>query len=133
LLPEAYCGDVHERLVIYKRLANCGTVDDLTAMQEELIDRFGLPPEPTQVLFDTHRLRILSKPLGIIKIDANSDNITVQFMPKPPVESHRIIHLIQQSKRQIKLAGQDRLRMSVPTEHVRERVNHIKILIKDLS
>ncbi|MGB8600456.1 MAG: transcription-repair coupling factor [Burkholderiales bacterium] len=133
LLPEIYCGDVHERLVIYKRLANCTVVDDLTALQEELIDRFGLPPEPTQVLFDTHRLRILSLPLGITKIDANSDNITVQFMPKPPVESHRIIHLIQQSKKQIKLAGQDRLRMSVPTDHVRERVNHIKTLIKDLS
>ena len=101
-------------------------------MQEELIDRFGLPPEPTQVLFDTHRLRILSKPLGIIKIDANSDNITVQFMPKPPVESHRIIHMIQ-SKRHIKMAGQDRLRMNLPTEDARERVNHIKTLIKDLS
>ncbi|MGB8857525.1 MAG: TRCF domain-containing protein, partial [Burkholderiales bacterium] len=132
LLPEVYCGDVHERLVIYKRLANCSSADDFTSMQEELIDRFGLPPEPTQVLFDTHRLRILSKPLGITKIDANSDNITIQFMPKPPVESHRIIHLMQ-SKRNIKLAGQDRLRMNVATENVRERVNHIKTLIKDLS
>ena len=25
LLPETYCDDVHERLVLYKRLANCAT------------------------------------------------------------------------------------------------------------
>src|SRR5271169_1871711 len=50
LLPETYCSDVHERLVLYKRLANCETEAELTAMQEELIDRFGLPPEPTQAL-----------------------------------------------------------------------------------
>jgi transcription-repair coupling factor (superfamily II helicase) len=132
LLPESYCGDVHERLVIYKRLANCGSLDDLTTMQEELIDRFGLPPEPTQALFDTHRLRILSHPLGIIKIDASSETISVQFIPKPPVEAHRIIHLIQ-SKRYIKLAGQDRLRMTLASVDVRERVNHIRALIKELS
>src|SRR6185503_14516679 len=36
LLPERYCADVHERLVLYKRLANCTTLPDLDAMQEEL-------------------------------------------------------------------------------------------------
>src|SRR6185295_15652159 len=29
LLPETYCGDVHERLVLYKRLANCATDEEL--------------------------------------------------------------------------------------------------------
>ncbi|MEZ0245813.1 MAG: transcription-repair coupling factor, partial [Methylophilaceae bacterium] len=35
LLPDAYCPDVHERLVIYKRLANCTTSEQLQTMQEE--------------------------------------------------------------------------------------------------
>src|SRR6185436_17447439 len=50
LLPETYCADIHERLVLYKRLANCDTAAELTSMQEELIDRFGLPPEQAQAL-----------------------------------------------------------------------------------
>src|SRR3954470_16456597 len=41
LLPEHYCADIHERLVLYKRLANCETLGELEAMQEELVDRFG--------------------------------------------------------------------------------------------
>ena len=48
LLPETYCADVHERLIIYKRLANCKTAEELTQLAEELIDRFGLLPEPAQ-------------------------------------------------------------------------------------
>ena len=50
LLPDDYCSDVHERLVLYKRLANCDSADELEAMHEELVDRFGSPPEAAQAL-----------------------------------------------------------------------------------
>ena len=72
LLPNNYCADVHERLVLYKRLAHCEDIAALDSLHEELIDRFGLPPEQTKALLDTHRLRILAKPLGITRIDASS-------------------------------------------------------------
>src|SRR5690606_38413381 len=67
LLPETYCGDVHERLSIYKRLANCATFDAISDLQEELIDRFGKMPEPAQALVETHRLRVAAKPVGTVK------------------------------------------------------------------
>jgi transcription-repair coupling factor (superfamily II helicase) len=44
LLPDGYCPDVHERLTLYKRLANGENGDDIDALQEELIDRFGELP-----------------------------------------------------------------------------------------
>jgi len=131
LLPDDYCGDIHERLVLYKRLANCENQDDLERLQEELIDRFGLPPEPTQTLLDSHRLRILGKPMGIIKVDATSDAVQVQFAPNPPIEAARIIQLVQ-SQRNVKLAGQDRLRVTVSAPRVADRVAEIKKLMKAL-
>ncbi len=112
LLPSDYCGDIHQRLVIYKRLANCNTQEDLDDMQQELIDRFGLLPEPAQTLLDSHRLRILAKPLGISKVDASSEAIVMQFVPNPPIDPMKIITLIQ-SKRHIKMAGQDKLRIEL--------------------
>ena len=42
----------------------------LTAVHEELVDRFGLPPEPVKSLLETHRLRVAAKPIGIARIDA---------------------------------------------------------------
>jgi transcription-repair coupling factor (superfamily II helicase) len=109
LLPGDYCPDVHERLVLYKRLASVHDGEELTQLQEELIDRFGPLPDPARALLDTHRLRLIAKPLGIVKVDASGDGILLQFVPQPPIDPGRIIQLIQ-TRRDIKLAGENRLR-----------------------
>ena len=125
LLPDSYCGDIHQRLVLYKRLANCATPEELDDMHQELIDRFGLLPEAAQTLLDSHRLRILAKPLGISKVDASSEAITIQFVPDPPIDPMKIITLIQ-SKRHVKMAGQDRLRIELQYGELKQRVLAIR-------
>jgi transcription-repair coupling factor (superfamily II helicase) len=49
--------------------------------------------------------------VGIIKIDAHTEAANLQFMPKPPIDPMRIIELIQKN-RQIKLNGQDKLKIT---------------------
>jgi transcription-repair coupling factor (superfamily II helicase) len=132
LLPEDYCGDIHQRLVLYKRLANCATQEELDDMHQELIDRFGLLPQPAQTLLDSHRLRILAKPLGISKVDASSEAIVIQFVPNPPLDPMKIITLIQ-SKRHIKMAGQDKLRIELKYGDFNQRVLAIKHFFNELS
>ncbi|MGO4377736.1 transcription-repair coupling factor [Pseudoduganella sp. RAF53_2] len=132
LLPADFCGDVHERLSIYKRLANCEAQDAIDNLQEELIDRFGKLPEQAKALVETHRLRIAAKTVGIIKIDAHSEAANLQFMPKPPIDPMRIIHLIQ-NQRHIKLAGQDKLKITANMPDLTARVNQIKTAIKQLT
>jgi transcription-repair coupling factor (superfamily II helicase) len=131
LLPADFCGDVHERLSIYKRLANCETPGRIDDMQEELIDRFGKLPDAVKALIETHRLRIAAKQVGIIKIDAHDDAASLQFMEKPPIDPIRIITLIQKN-RHIKLAGQDKLRITSAMPDLASRVNQVKQTIKQL-
>ncbi len=132
LLPNDYCGDIHQRLMLYKRLANCGTLEDLDEMHQELIDRFGLLPEPAQTLLDSHRLRILAKPLGISKVDASSEAIVIQFVPNPPIDPMKIITMIQ-SKRHIKMVGQDKLRIELKYGDLQQRVLAIKNFFGELK
>lgn len=131
LLPSTYCGDVHERLSIYKRLANCKTQDGVNDLQEELIDRFGKLPDAAQALVETHRLRVAAVPVGIIKIDAHSESATLQFEPNPPIDAMRIIELIQKN-RHIKLNGQDKLRITANMPDLAARVLQIKNTIRAL-
>src|SRR5690606_23180378 len=98
LLPSDYCPDVQERLTLYKRLANCDNDDDLRALQEELIDRFGELPPQTQALIETHRLRLLVKPYGVAKLDASEAQISVQFGPNPAIDPGKVILLIQRDR-----------------------------------
>jgi transcription-repair coupling factor (superfamily II helicase) len=132
LLPDDYCHDIHERLVLYKRMANCSDDEQLDDMQRELVDRFGLLPDPTRALLDCHRLRIAAKPLGIMRIDASADSIQVQFIPNPPIDPLKIIQLIQ-SSREYSLSGQDRLKIQVPIADINKRVMRIKELIQRLN
>jgi transcription-repair coupling factor (superfamily II helicase) len=132
LLPEAYCGDVHERLVLYKRLANCSTEDELERLTEELVDRFGPLPDPARVLLECHKLRILGAPLGVQKIDAAPSGIVVQFIPEPPVEPKKILALVQ-SSRIYRLPGPDRVRIEMKHEDLKQRSNEVRQFLKRLA
>ncbi|OGS91886.1 MAG: transcription-repair coupling factor [Gallionellales bacterium GWA2_60_18] len=132
LLPNDYCGDIHQRLVVYKRLANCGTKEELDDMQQELIDRFGLLPEPAQTLLDSHRLRIAARPLGISKVDASSEAIVIQFVPDPPIDPMKIISLIQ-SRRYVRMAGQDKLRIEIKHDDLQQRVLAVRHFFGELA
>ncbi|MED5596015.1 transcription-repair coupling factor [Janthinobacterium sp. P210006] len=132
LLPADFCGDVHERLSIYKRLANCATQDKIDDIQEELIDRFGKLPDAVKALVETHRLRIAAKTVGIVKIDVHGEAATLQFMAKPPIDPMRIIGLIQKN-RHIKLHGQDKLKITAAMPDLAARVTQIKTTIKQLT
>jgi transcription-repair coupling factor (superfamily II helicase) len=132
LLPESYCGDVHERLVLYKRLANCSTDEELERLTEELVDRFGPLPDPARVLLECHRLRIQGAPLGVQKIDASAGGIVVQFIPQPPVDSRRVLQLVQ-SNRIYRLPGPDRVRIEARHEDLRQRSNEVRQFLRKLA
>ncbi|MBZ0105843.1 MAG: transcription-repair coupling factor [Sulfuricella denitrificans] len=132
LLPKDYCGDINQRLTLYKRLANCDSMEELDLIHEELIDRFGLLPPAASTLLEAHRLRVLARPLGIMKIDASSDAIVVQFVPSPPIDPAKIIEFIQKQPG-CKLAGPDKIRIGVPLPEVEQRLTTIKFLFKKLQ
>ncbi len=121
LLPADYCSDVHERLVLYKRLANCESGEELESMQEELVDRFGRPPEPAQALLACHRLRIAARPKGVVKIDAGPERSTLHFEKEPPFDAGILIQLVQRDGR-IRFAGPDRVRIERAAPTLSERV-----------
>jgi transcription-repair coupling factor (superfamily II helicase) len=136
LLPNDYCPDVHERLSLYKRLSSCNSYDHLLNIKEEIVDRFGDLPEPALSLFETHRLRLQMAALGIKKIDANPVQITLQFVPNPPIDPMKIIQLVQTNKR-IQLNGQDKLKI-LPADkeafiNFTQRLEAIRQLLKHLG
>ncbi len=132
LLTTTYCPDVHERLVIYKRLANCNDDDELDGLQEELIDRFGLLPEQGEALIACHRLRVAAKSIGIVKIDASADAIQLQFNPKADIDPTKLIALLQRDRR-CRMNGPDKLRVTVQHEDIVLRADFVKNLLKEFT
>lgn len=132
LLPDDYCGDVHLRLSFYKKLATAKTVDQIDTLLEEIVDRFGKLPPQGQTLIDVHRLRVLARPYGVVKVDAAPTVIHITFKPNPPIEPLAIIHLVQKN-RHIKLAGNDKLRIEKSLVEVKERAQMVRDVLKSLG
>lgn len=132
LLPESYCPDIHERLVLYKRLAVCETVQQINAIHEELVDRFGLPEQPVKTLIESHHLRLAAKELGIDAIDATSEAVTITFGKHHRIDPTEIILLIQTDKK-YRLAGADKLKFTAQMEHVEMRIKTVKSVLKTLK
>ena len=132
LLPESYCPDIHERLVLYKRLAVCETVQQINAIHEELVDRFGLPEQPVKTLIESHHLRLAAKELGIDAIDATGEAVTITFGKHHQIDPTEIILLIQMDKK-YRLAGSDKLRFTAEMENIEVRINTVKNVLKTLK
>ena len=132
LLPDAYCGDVHVRLSLYKRLASADKLDRIDAMLEEIVDRFGKLPPQAQTLFDLHRLRVQARAYGVVKIDAGPQAMSIGFRPNPPVDAMRIIELVQKN-RHIKLAGNDKLRIEKTLPDPASRAQFVRDVLRSLG
>jgi transcription-repair coupling factor (superfamily II helicase) len=132
LLPDDFCGDVHLRLSFYKKLATAKTANQIDALMEEIIDRFGKLPDQAQTLIDVHRLRVLSQPYGVLKVDAAPGVITITFKKDPPIDSMKIIQLIQKNKH-IKLAGNEKLRIERVLPEARERAQMVRDVLRNLG
>lgn len=132
LLPESYCPDIHERLVLYKRLAVCETVQQINAIHEELVDRFGLPEQAVKTLIESHHLRLMAKELGIDAIDAAGEAVTVTFGKHHCIDPTEIILLIQTDKK-YRPAGADKLRFAAEMENIEVRINTVKTVLKTLQ
>jgi transcription-repair coupling factor (superfamily II helicase) len=132
LLPDDFCGDVHLRLSFYKKLATAKTADQIDALMEEIIDRFGKLPAQAQTLIDVHRLRVISQPFGVVKVDAAPGVISITFKKNPPIDPMKIIQMIQKNKH-IKLAGNEKLRIERELPEVKDRAQMVRDVLRGLG
>ncbi|MCX7515290.1 transcription-repair coupling factor [Frateuria sp. STR12] len=133
LIPDDYLPDVHTRLTLYKRIASARNEDQLRDLQVEMIDRFGLLPEPTRTLFALSSLKLMATPLGIRKLDIGASNGRITFRDKPDIEPMAIIRLIQSQPRVYKLDGQDKLKITLDLPGVAERIRATQEVLVQLG
>ncbi|MGH8691319.1 MAG: TRCF domain-containing protein, partial [Burkholderiales bacterium] len=133
LLPAAYCSDVHERLSLYKRLADADSREALDALREELVDRFGELPEPARALLECHRVRIAARPLGVARVDVTHEAVQLQFVKDPPLDGAKVIAFIRSKGRQARLAGPEKLRVEAKLPAWQDRAQAVKDILHQLA
>lgn len=94
-IPEVYVKDAGHRLVIYKKLTQAESEEDVLDVQNEVIDRFGKYPLATSYLFEIMKLRVMLKKLVVRQIDFDGIGVIISFHPRTPAKPDTIIGMMR--------------------------------------
>lgn len=133
LIPDNYLGDVHQRLLFYKRISNAASDEKLHNIRNELIDRFGSLPSSIQYLFAVHGMRIAAEQLGIAKIDIAKGGGAIEFLPDTPVQAMTIIQLMQKQPNDFRMDGGQRLKVIRKIDDHDERIKFVQDFVQYLK
>jgi transcription-repair coupling factor (superfamily II helicase) len=121
LIPETYLPDTNARLILYKRIAACESDDALRELQVEMIDRFGLLPEPGKLLFATASLQLRARRCGVQALDLGEQGGHIEFREDTAIDPLQLVTLVQEQPQHYRLAGPTRLRIERPLHTAAER------------
>jgi len=133
LLPADFAPDVHERLMLYKRITAAGSRGELDELREEIIDRFGRLPDAGNNLFRLAALRLDCERLGIRRIDAAADGGRVDFRERPELDMDRLLALVQAEPSVYRFAGVSALRFDQTLETADERFEFVERLLGEIG
>ena len=98
-IPEDYIADSSQRLRMYKRISSAATDEELDALRQEMVDRFGSYPEPVENLFRYARLRQETLALQIQSVEKNKNQVFFRFVDHSKVSAEKLMKLVTRNKK----------------------------------
>ena len=133
IIPDTYLPDVHERLILYKRIASANNEEELKDLKIEMIDRFGLLPDSTSNLFESSSLKNYSNDIGVLKINIYDDKAEITLNEKNSIDASKIINLIQTQPTQYQLKNQNTIVINEYMEPDMSRISKISKLLSTIA
>ncbi|WP_138439539.1 transcription-repair coupling factor [Marinobacter alexandrii] len=133
LIPDDYLPDVHNRLMLYKRIASVSSKAELKELQVEMIDRFGLLPDPAKNLVRQTELRLHAEALGIVQIDAGKEWTRLEFGSSTPVDPLVLVKKVQSAPDQYRLEGANSFRFRLKDTSTGGKLDGISNMLGELG
>ncbi|KPQ29679.1 MAG: transcription-repair coupling factor [Marinobacter excellens HL-55] len=133
LIPDDYLPDVHNRLMLYKRIASVKDDEALKELQVEMIDRFGLLPEPAKNLIRQTQLRLKAEALGIVKVDAGKEWVRLEFGASTPVDPLVLVKKVQSAPDTYRLEGANSFRFRLNDDSTGGKLDAIAAALGELT
>jgi transcription-repair coupling factor (superfamily II helicase) len=133
LIPDDYVYDIHQRLMLYKRISSAADENILDELRVELIDRFGLLPDYLKNLFSVTEIKLEAQDMGITSIEAIDTGIKIKFNEQPNINHVKLIEMIQTQSKLYHFDGKQTLRILERKEKIDERAKQIYDVINTLN
>jgi transcription-repair coupling factor (superfamily II helicase) len=95
-LPEDYVPDEHEKLALYRRLADARELAQIEDLTMEMRDRFGQLPSPAVALVELRRLRLMGRDALVESLRVFHEVVEVLLRrPLTPAEIRRLVGALE--------------------------------------
>ena len=132
-LPENYVQDVHQRLILYKRISHAENPEDLDALRSELADCYGPLPQTAENLLRVIGIRNVLKPLKAKKMGYDGKFFYLYFRESSPIDPAKIISLSRKKMKDLRLTPDFKLFWPAPGVTAPEILDQAEGLLKMLA
>jgi len=133
LIPENYINDVNQRLVMYKKISNSTSKEQLDDIIIELTNRFGLVPEELLNLIDITKMKLKYSKIGISKIDISKNFLKIKISDEAEFDNHKLLNFIEKNSDKISFRRDNTLIYKKEFSNIREKKIIITNIIESIS
>jgi len=132
-ISEGYVQDVHQRLVLYKRISMASRDEELDEIKNELKDCYGDLPQNVENLLQVISIRNALKPLKARKMGYDGKYLYIYFRDNSPVDPAKIMTLYRKKIKELRFTPDYKLFVSAPQLSEKEIVAQADTLLKMLA
>jgi transcription-repair coupling factor (superfamily II helicase) len=132
-IPEEYVQDVHQRLVLYKRISLAATDEDINQIKSELQDCYGALPASVENLLQVIIIRNSLKLLKGKKMGYDGKYLYIHFRTATPVDPGKIVALYRKKIKEIRFTPDYKLYVPAPGLPEIKRLTQANLLLKMLA
>lgn len=133
-IPESYINDEKQKIEFYKRFEACEYIEEVESLENELVDRFGPPPDVVLILIELEKIRAIASSLEIEEIIEDSRSIRLRFSKNTRIELKKVISLIRKDSRiSLDPREQEILVFKPESEEKEKRLEELKKLLQQFS
>ncbi|CAM3671938.1 transcription-repair coupling factor [Marinicrinis lubricantis] len=114
-LPSDYIYDSMQKIEIYKKVAAVQSLDEADDLLDELIDRFGDPPQAVSNLIDVARLKVYGSLYRILSVIQKGDEIVITIDPEQNsnIDGQKLFEISLQYEKRMKISAGSEIKISV--------------------
>ena len=128
-IPRDYIENLNQRLEIYRRIQLITDLQECKSLNGEMLDRYGVVPEPVEKLMELLEIRILCQKLHISKAKLKGHQAYLTVEPGTPVAPAAIASLVD---KRLKFLSEYQLSVTIDRKGWRQDIKTVKHTLKAL-
>jgi len=133
LLPDSYLEDIGVRLSFYKRLASADSEGEVSAIAEEMEDRFGPAPDAARTFVRAMALKPPLRRLRVLGCEATSQRVTLHLADDAPIDVTKLVVMVTQSKGRLKLTPDRKLSARFDERGQGDAIDCVSAFLQEIS